>query len=198
MGHTFLIQDGFVLFFNTFFIEIERAALFAFVLIAAISDIKTRRIPNKLIFPGALMALIYHTLSPYGIGPLASLEGLAVGLFSFLPLYVIRAMGAGDVKLMAMVGTFLGPASAFGAVMTVLITGGLLAIAGAIKNGAARQMITNLRFIITGLMFSATTGTNIKTNNNFVPTGKIPYGIAIAFGTTMHLFFLRNGNALFS
>jgi prepilin peptidase CpaA len=198
MENIALFQDGLVLFFGTFFIEFERAILFILVVMAAIFDIRTRRIPNKLVFSGALAAIAFHTFSSYGIGAVSSLEGLLAGLASLLPLYMMRAMGAGDVKLMAMVGAFLGPASALGAVITTLIAGGALAILAAIRNKSMQRMVNNIRFMMTHAIVGAATGNHVPAEMVSISAGKLPYGIAIAIGTTAHLLLSKNGHALLS
>jgi prepilin peptidase CpaA len=198
MENIILFQDGLVLFFGAFFIEFERIVLFLLVLIAALYDIRSRRIPNMLIFPGALAAIAFHTISPYGIGFLSSMGGLAVGLIAFLPLYMTRAMGAGDVKLMAMVGAFLGPMSALGAIITILIAGGALAIASAIRNKSTQRMFNNIRVMMTYAFVGAATGNRINAEITSISAGKLPYGIAIAIGTTAHLLLSKNGHALLS
>jgi prepilin peptidase CpaA len=70
---------------------------------AAVSDVRTGRIPNWLVFSGALYALAYNALYPRDMGILFALGGLSVGLVALLPGYLLRVLGAGDVKLMAMV-----------------------------------------------------------------------------------------------
>jgi prepilin peptidase CpaA len=110
----------------------------------------------------------------------------------------MRAMGAGDVKLMAMVGAFLGPASALGAVTTTLITGGALAIFAAIRNKSMQRMLNNIRFMMTQAMVGVATGNRVRTEMLSASAGKLPYGVAIAIGTTAHLLLSKNGHALIS
>src|SRR4051812_31541587 len=91
------------------------ASLIVLLMTAAICDMRTHRIPNRLVLCGGLWGLVCTTLWPpvYHGTILYPLAGLAVGLLLFFPLYLMRAMGAGDVKLLAMVGTFLGPLDTF-------------------------------------------------------------------------------------
>ncbi|HEX9143437.1 MAG TPA: A24 family peptidase, partial [Candidatus Binatia bacterium] len=87
--------------------------------LAVLHDVRTRRIPNRLVFPGAVIGLALNTILPPGtgffaepsgaVGFLASLGGAGIGVAILLPMYAFGALGAGDVKLMAMVGAFLGP-----------------------------------------------------------------------------------------
>src|SRR5689334_2872029 len=99
-----MIESGF-LHIGSFFIGLEFMALAAFVIIAGIHDIRSRRIPNWLIVTGLISSLFYQFFSGYGYGFTFWLTGLGTGFAFFFPLYVFRAMGAGDVKLMAMTGS---------------------------------------------------------------------------------------------
>src|SRR5688500_1390477 len=127
--------------------------LMGLLLIAAVIDVRTSRIPNWLVFGGALYALIYNAISPLyarDIGILFALGGLAVGLAALLPAYLFRVMGAGDVKLMAMVGAFIGTSATVGAVLSTLIAGGVLAIALALWRGRLGRMLHNLAMFCRG------------------------------------------------
>ncbi|QDL37133.1 A24 family peptidase [Rhodoferax sediminis] len=198
MNHILLFQDGLVLFFGTWFIETQLAVVLLLVTAATVFDVRRHRIPNGLVFSGALAGIAYHAFSPYGMGVTSSLEGLAVGLAAFMPFYLLRAMGAGDVKLMAMVGAFLGPASTLGAVLTTFIAGGVLAIAAAIRNGAMATLLQNLRFMTIDLTTKAMTGSAVQVQAPPASAGQVPYALAIAAGTATHIFLMRNGHALLS
>ena len=121
--------------------------LLSLLVVAAWHDIRSRRIPNVLVFPGAVAGVLSNTLLPQemgGLGVFDSLAGLGVGLILLLPLYLLRAMGAGDVKLMGMTGAFLGANGVAGAFMHVLLAGGLLALAMAWRQGNVRVLLRKL------------------------------------------------------
>ena len=199
MDKIILFQDGLVLFLGIYFIEFSLAIVLFLLAIATVFDVKSHRIPNWLVFSGALLGFAYHAFSPFGIGAMASAQGLAVGLAAFMPLYLIRAMGAGDVKLMAMVGAYLEPASAFGAVLTVFIAGGVLSMAAAIRNRALSRLVENLRFIMADMsMKMMVGGAAAQVDAVPVSAGKLPYALAIATGTIMHIYLMRSGHALLS
>ena len=85
-------------------------ALLALVTLAAIVDLARRRIPNLLLLTGWMVAVPLHLLSDQpGPAVLGALAGALCGLLIFLPLYLLRGMAAGDVKMMATVGLFVGP-----------------------------------------------------------------------------------------
>lgn len=105
------------------------AALMMFVIAVAIIDWRTHRIPNVLCAFGAILALTSQMWMHGEDGLLAALGGAAVGFAMFLPFYVVRAFGAGDVKAMATVGLFLGMETTALAVGMTLIAGGILGVA---------------------------------------------------------------------
>lgn len=170
--------------------------LMALLLIAAVSDIKTGRIPNWLVFGGALYAASYNAFFPVfprEIGILFALGGLCVGLGTLLPLYFFRVMGAGDVKLMAMVGAFLGASAAFGAVMATLLAGGVLAIAFAVCSGRFVRLLQNVAMMFRGTVLTVATGAGGLTVHDGPSAGKMPYGLAIAAGTIGYLLLAQLG-----
>lgn len=171
--------------------------LLALLVAAAVSDSRSGRVPNWLVFGGALYAVVYNAffpLYPRDIGALFALGGLAVGLAAFLPAYLFRIMGAGDVKLMAMVGAFLGTWSTVGAVLSTLIAGGVLALALALWGRRLGRMFHNVAMICRGAMLTlSTTGTGGMVTTDGPSAGRMPYGVAIAVGTSGYLVFSQLG-----
>lgn len=170
--------------------------LIALLVVAAISDTRTGRIPNWLVFAGAAYGLLYNALFPVfprDIGILFALGGLALGLGAFLPLYVLRVMGAGDVKLMAMVGAFLGASATLHATLATLIAGGVLAIVFALLNGTVVRMVRNVATMFRGTMLTFVTGVGGLTVHGGPSAGKMPYGVAIATGTIGYLILAQLG-----
>jgi prepilin peptidase CpaA len=170
--------------------------LLLFLAAAVITDLRARLIPNALVLAGALTGFLLAALHPQGIGFLSALGGLALGLALFLPVYLLRAMGAGDVKLMAMAGAFLGPAAIFEAALWVLLTGGVLALVLALRRGVARRMAANLR----EMFFSAAASVQIRSLPDF-STGpqtaaRLPYAVAIALGVAAFLLARHLGFGL--
>ena len=170
--------------------------LVALLLIAAISDIKTGRIPNWLVLGGAAYGLLYNAFFPVfprDIGLLFALGGLAVGLGALLPLYFVRVMGAGDVKLMAMVGAFLGASATVAAMLATLITGGFLAIAFALCSGRLGRLVHNVATMFRGTLLTFASGVGGLTVHDGPSAGKMPYGIAIAAGTIGYMVLEQLG-----
>jgi prepilin peptidase CpaA len=150
--------------------------LITIVLTAAASDIQWRRIPNWLTFGAWLLACVsniyLHGLAA-GLGVWAL--GWLTGLLLFLPFYMLRGMAAGDVKLMAAVGAWLGSGMALRIALATFVLGGLWGIAVAIRSGRGGQLFHNV----------ATLG---RTGIRVPSVGSLPYGVAIAAGTVVTLF----------
>jgi prepilin peptidase CpaA len=160
--------------------------LFALLTIAAVIDYRTYRIPNWLTMGGAGFALLYVAVIPFSVqhGLLWALGGFTLGLFIMLPLFALRVMGAGDVKLMAMVGAFLGLSDTFHAVLATFIVGGVAALAFAIYHGVLGRLLGNLRSTTGLMLMSALAGMRPQVPaDESKSIGKLPYGVSIAIGT---------------
>lgn len=153
---------------------------------AVFFDLRERRIPNALVLTGALLALALSLL-PAGIGLAASLKGLALGLVLLLPLYLIRVMGAGDVKLLAMVGAFVGSGQIFQVWLLTLASGGVLALAFALRYRMLGAVLRNTGWIafagLTRLGRDAAPTLEASHGNKV----RLPYALAIAAGTLLTL-----------
>jgi len=159
---------------------IVAAPLLAILALATMSDVVERRIPNGLSIGGAAIALLIHAAA---FGPSAfglAVLGWAVCLACFMPLYVNGGMAAGDVKLMAMVGAFLGPVNGFVACICTLIAGALLASLCLVWRKLARRFGTEARWATS----SAAQQTEAVPAVNHA-LDKIPYAAAIALGATV-------------
>jgi prepilin peptidase CpaA len=160
------------------------------LVLAAWLDMRYHRIPNGVTFGGVAAGLVMQ-LSLDGIGALGSgLGGLALGLTVFLPFYVRGAMGAGDVKLMAAVGTFLGPMTTLLAAALTLITGSVMAVAILLRHRGlgdlARRYFTTLSFlVVTGALNHDGPGEGEAAARRF------PYALAIGLGTLWAILWLH-------
>jgi len=102
---------------------------------AAVIDGRQLRVPNWLTFHFVIGGLVFAAWYGGRAMLLSSLAGTGVGLISLLPLYAIGGMGAGDVKLMAGVGAWLGPWLTFWAFVSTALVGGLLGVAMIVASG---------------------------------------------------------------
>jgi prepilin peptidase CpaA len=161
------------------------AVLVALLAAAAAIDWRTYRVPNWLTVGGMTFGLLYNGVAHgLGSGLLPALAGLAAGLALLLPLYALRIMGAGDVKLMAMVGAFLGISQIAQVVLCTFIAGGIAALVFAIWHRAVRRMTANVADIAQSMAFAALVGVRPSPELSRRPSiGKLPYAVSIAAGT---------------
>jgi prepilin peptidase CpaA len=123
--------------------------LLALAVGAAAYDVCYRRIPNWLTAGGVLAGLIMNTFLYQGWpGLRASLLGGAAGFCVYLALYSIRAMGAGDVKMMAAVGAIVGWQNWVGIFMITAILGGVAAMLLIMLRGRIKKTLFNVGFVI--------------------------------------------------
>jgi prepilin peptidase CpaA len=107
-------------------------SLAAVVLAASHYDCRLRRIPNFLTFGAAIGAVVLHALSSGLDGLLFALGGLCTGFIFLIPGYALGSTGAGDVKLLAAVGAFVGPAGAAVAAAVGIVAGAMVALGVAV------------------------------------------------------------------
>jgi len=167
--------------------------LVTLVIAAAIVDWRTHRIPNELVLIGAVLGVGGNAVLPSGGGVVFGVSGMALGLALLLPLYLLRAMGAGDVKLMAMVGAWIGPAGVFSAMLLTLVAGGVLALLVAMRNRTLGRALQNVKTMFLGTLVSATALHRTEVVAPVASAGKVPYAVAIAVGTFIHLALVQSG-----
>lgn len=124
-------------------------AILGIGLAACATDIKSRRIPNVLTFGAAGAALIYQFVTGGTAGLQSAALGWVVGTAAFMPFFLLGGMGAGDVKLLAALGAWMGPGGAIWLAIYASLAGGVLAIGVALANGYLRTAATNVRNLLT-------------------------------------------------
>jgi prepilin peptidase CpaA len=152
---------------------------------AAVSDMRTRRIPNALTASGLLLALTLKL--PVGSGALMEgLLGAALAFAVMLPLFAVRGVGGGDVKLLIMVGAFLGPNGFLVALAATALAGGVLSLAVVMRRGVLLPVLYNTGGLAKWV-FTAGRGGERAT---LASTGavSVPYGVAIAAGSLVALY----------
>jgi prepilin peptidase CpaA len=122
------------------------AVLIGFV--ACITDLRSRRIPNVLTFGGTAAALVFHTMGSGGEGLLQASGGWIVGAAMLFFPFALGGLGAGDVKLLAALGAWLGPRDAAWVGLYAGIVGGALAIIVALLHGYLEQALSNVWLLL--------------------------------------------------
>jgi len=157
-------------------------AVTALVCAAAWLDLSTQRIPNWLTVSGLLLALLLRFLA----GSLVlGLQGSAVAFGISLVLYLLRAVGAGDVKLLAGIGAFFGTGEVAGALAVIAIAGAGFALLNVIYRGVLPLLLLNTFELLRSWR---TLGAGRSRTLDSPGALTIPYGVPIAAGTLFWWF----------
>lgn len=149
----------------------------AILVAAAIGDLRTRRIPNKLVVSLAVLGMAYSVArSPNLAGFIDAGGGLIVGLACWLPFYLLGWLGAGDVKLYAAAGAWLGPLRSLEGAAVAALFGALLSLMWMVKSMGMKNVAHTLG------MAAASPQLLSPDPNGSRKRSVMPYGIAIAFG----------------
>lgn len=161
---------------------------------AAVSDIRSRRIPNWLVLAGIVAGLGWN-VSASGLSGLGrAAAGLGLGFILYFPLYLIRARGAGDVKLLAAVGAITGPGNCFWICLLTAILGGVIAMLLLLVRGRVRRTFFNLAWIIRDLSsFRAPYKSSGELDVTTAKGLRLPHGAMIAVGTVAFMFMVKYG-----
>jgi prepilin peptidase CpaA len=144
---------------------------------AALWDWRTRRIPNRLVGALACTGIIASAVSGGAWSGLArGTAGIAVGLFIWLPFFAMRWIGAGDVKLFAAAGAWLGPARTLEGALVAALLGGVLAIAALVHAHGTRNTAARIAVGV------AAPGTLRPGPLDARSPRAIPYGVSLALG----------------
>lgn len=154
--------------------------------IAVVGDLRNHRIPNMLILLGLGLGLAGQVYSAEITGLGYGVVGMLIGFAVFVPMYALGGMAAGDVKLMAMVGTFLTPHEALSAALLSLVAGGVCGMLIVLMRGQLKQTLQRYWLILTAQAYFAPEADEVA--------GKpFPYSVAILSGTLVSLFGLPLG-----
>ena len=158
------------------------------VFIAGYFDLRWRRIPNWLTFPAFLLGFALNIFLYGQQGLVRAALGFGLALLVYFPLYLLRGMGAGDVKLMAALGALVGPRDWFAIFIFSGIIGGLVAVVLMVSKGRVRRTIYNTGYIVWEMAHLR--APHMKSEEFDISNPRaltLPHGAVIALGV---LFFL--------
>ena len=168
-------------------LESHQLAVLGLSALACGFDVRTRHIPNLLTLGGALLALAYGISTNGTAGLLSSALGWGTGFALFLPFFLLGGMGAGDVKLIACLGAWLGPTSAMWLALYAAMAGGVMGVMVALATGYLRQAVANVSLL---LLFWQTSGMKplpaLTLAEGRGP--RLPYAVPIAVGAVALLW----------
>ena len=154
------------------------------LVVAAYIDGRELRVPNWLTFPMVLSGLAYCSWIGGVDGFLSGLAGMSVGLLCLLPLYAVGGMGAGDVKLMAGIGAWLGWQVTLYAFCVSTVVGAAMAIVMVWKQGSFQKHYVNFMVILSEWMQVRDPAELSKIAAERKPSMLLlPYGIPICVGS---------------
>lgn len=159
--------------------------LVCFALAAAVTDIRSRRIPNWLTVGGAALGVgLSAAAEPPGAVP--ALLGLAAGLAVGVLLFILKALGAGDAKFMAAIGAWAGWERLPAAYLAMLAGGAAFALVW-----SARHRMLKATLVSTSAMIGAATSGagRLPPMMGGTAVGKFPYGVGLGLGAIVWWFW---------
>ena len=169
---------------------------------ACVEDLRSRRIPNRVILAGLALALgwqiagvpgrwTFDPVAPGSVGLVGGLAAFLAMLVAFLPFYALRIMGAGDVKLLAVVAAFFGVSTSAwtqlpGLALSVLVAGGLLALLRMVVARNAAVVLANVRTILVGVRARVAGTPGAGFDPATASADRMPYAFAILAGTVFY------------
>ena len=149
---------------------------------AALVDFRSRKIPNWLTVPAIAAGITLRTVLGGWPGAKASLEGVGLALLILLPLVLLRALGAGDWKLMGAVGAFLGPILFLFVLFGSIMVSGLMATVEMARSKRTKETFRNMVVLVRGFVtFGLRKDPEISLDNPKLM--KLPFGVAVALST---------------
>jgi prepilin peptidase CpaA len=164
------------------------AGIAATAVLACAWDVRERRVPNVLTLPSALAAIVVHLVLGGPDGALTAAGGWLVGLLLFLPWFVSGGMGAGDVKLLAAFGAWLGPTGVLWSGLFAMVAGGALALATALRGGHLGRSLADTWLLAMALRVGAAEG---HARHARAGATGIAYAIPVAVGVALTLWLRR-------
>jgi prepilin peptidase CpaA len=164
----------------------------ALTFFAAWLDWRTRLIPNWLTMSGIVLGFTVHFAAAGWRGAKSSVEGMLLALALLFPLVVMRALGAGDWKLMGAAGALLGPGMLIFVLLASIFVSGMMAAARMVTAGRVRDTIRNIVALIRGFaLLGLRPNPQISLDNPQLL--KLPFGVAAAVGTLICFLAARWG-----
>ena len=177
------------------FWSVTCAILVPGILLASWIDYSQRRVPNwlnlALIITGFAAQAYFYGVSGLSTGALGLLAGFGLLIIPWM----MHGMGAGDVKLMAAIGVWLGPALTFYSFALGAVIGGIVAAIMILSTGRLQSACLNMNVIMSKCLNSKTIFSDYGSAKSFGDSSQLlPYGVPLTGGTLiilgMHMFGL--------
>ncbi|WP_454442282.1 A24 family peptidase [Vibrio bathopelagicus] len=172
----------------------ESLVFWALLIIVSVYDVEKHRIPNKILI--LLLSLYFLSVLNNGISIdalVVSLTGAVVLFFSGLALYFLRAMSAGDVKLLGVIGLYIGWGSLLDVSYYILIASGIIGALYLLYNRANNSEMTVRKYFEEKLMLVSGISPDIKgepvTHSRYSNKVTMPFAPSVVIGLAMYSYF---------
>jgi prepilin peptidase CpaA len=152
--------------------------------VAAVTDLRSRRIPNWLTLPALLSGMLANTLIYGWRGVAQSGKGVLLGVVLLLPFVLLHSLGMGDLKLVIASGAILGPSDLITVLLLQVILAGIIAVAVIVRTGRVSQTIHNIGHILGSLLAFRMPGQAVSLDNP--QASKIPFGVAMGLAMVIY------------
>jgi len=170
--------------------DLASIALGGIMMAALVWDLVRRRIPNALVIAGLVLgAGVRFLVSDASL--IQGLTGAGLALALTFPLFALRAMGGGDVKLFTVAGMFLGPMGFFLALLVSAVAGGAIGLLAALRSGVILPVLLRTKDLGVNALTLGRKGERMTLESPTAIT--VPYGAAIAIGTLAVWFLYSPG-----
>lgn len=155
------------------------AGAIVLAVIAGSTDWRSRRIPNWLTVPGFVVGVTLSTIFSGWSGLKDSLLGTGLAFALLLPFWLLKSLGAGDLKFAAALGAYTGPGRLIDILIGSVFVAGVMALGLVIYKGRLLETIRNIGHILVSLVTFRLPGSHVTLDNPNALT--IPKGVALAF-----------------
>lgn len=161
----------------------EVAALFVFVAVCLVTDLAERKIYNFVVFFGLSVALVFNIFAQgLYLGATYTLSGFFTGIFLLIIPFIMGGLGAGDVKMLGMVGAFVGHGVVVHVFLASALAGGVLALVVMLKEGGFLKRTKKLLISLCCFAFTRRTLYLDNLQDQSVTGKTIPFGVALSVG----------------
>ncbi len=152
-------------------------------MVAGWTDWRSRRIPNWLTLTGVVIGIVANAVVQGWTGTVSALEGAGLGLLLLLPLVAMRAIGAGDWKLVGAIGAFLGPRPLLVVLAGAVLAAGIMAFVLVIYKRRVLQTGRNIGRLLFALATGHPGDPSVSLDNP--ESVKVPFGVAAAISVIL-------------